>query len=102
MKFVYQLHCEDWTDLEVPGNTKLMLDLQDEAEYKLFKKPETAMLVHCSAGMGRTGTFIGLFKLIRDFKNRKVRQVTTCKNKETKTAKTSRCGMQPTTDTAPY
>ena len=81
MKFVYQLHCEGWTDLEVPEDTKLMLDLQDEAEYNLFKKPETAMLVHCSAGMGRTGTFIGLFKLIRDLKNRKVRQVTTFKNK---------------------
>ena len=81
MKTVQQLHCEAWTDLEVPRDTKVMLDLQDEAEYNLVKMPETAMLVHCSAGMGRTGTFIGLFKLIRDFRNRKVSQATIWKNK---------------------
>ena len=80
IKTVQQLHCEGWTDQEVPRDTKLMLDLQDEAEYNLAKMPEAAMLVHCSAGMGRTGAFIGLFKLIRDFRNRKVRQVTTYKN----------------------
>ena len=77
VKFVTQVHCEGWTDLEVPTDTKLMLDLQDQAEKNLAMMPEAAMLVHCSAGMGRTGAFIGLFKLIRDYRNRKVRQVLT-------------------------
>ena len=25
------------------------------------------MMVHCSAGVGRTGTFIGLYKLVNDY-----------------------------------
>ena len=72
MKVLDLIHCEDWDDADVQTDTKLMLDLHDEAEYALVKMPGTALLVHCSAGAGRTGTFIGLFKLIRDYKNRKV------------------------------
>ena len=74
MKHVDHLHCEGWTETEVLNDTKVLLDLQDEAEYNLIKNPEAALLVHCSAGVGRTGTFIGLFKLIRDYRNRKVSQ----------------------------
>ena len=70
-----------------------MLNLQDEAEYNLAKMPEAAMLVHCSAGMGRTGAFIGLFKLIRDFRNRKVRQDTTYKNNLRSETETETPGM---------
>ena len=72
MKNIDHLHCEGWSDNEVPKDTKLMLDLQNEVEYNLVKCPETALMVHCSGGAGRTGTFIGLFKLIRNYKNRKV------------------------------
>ena len=32
------------------------------------------LLVHCSAGVGRTGTFIGFFKLISDIINKKVKK----------------------------
>ena len=33
------------------------------------------MLVHCSAGVGRTGTFICLYKLVEDYFNKKVRKL---------------------------
>ena len=74
MKHIDHLHCEGWTETEVLRDTQVLLDLQDEAEHNLIKMPDTALLVHCSGGVGRTGTFIGLFKLIRDYRNRKVSQ----------------------------
>ena len=67
MKTVYQLHCEAWPDMEAPRDTKVLLDLFEEAEEVLSKNPDSTMMVHCSAGVGRTGTFIGLFKLAKDF-----------------------------------
>ena len=74
MRTIHHLHCEDWADTEVLRDTKVLLDLYDEAEYNLAMMPESFLMVHCSGGVGRTGTFIGLFKLIRDYKNRKVSQ----------------------------
>ena len=66
---VHQLHCVAWPDMEAPKDTKVLLDLFEEAEIVLDKNTDSTMMVHCSAGVGRTGTFIGLFKLIKDFEN---------------------------------
>ena len=67
MRTVHQLHCEAWGDREAPKDTKVLLDLYEEADDVLSKNPGSTMMVHCSAGVGRTGTFIGLFKLAKDF-----------------------------------
>ena len=72
VRSVYQLHCEAWPDMEAPKDTKVLLDLYEEAEDILSKNPDSAMMVHCSAGVGRTGTFIGLFKLAKDFNDKTV------------------------------
>ena len=57
---VHQLHCQAWPDMEAPKDTKVLLDLYKEAENVLSKNPETTMMVHCSAGVGRTGAFVNL------------------------------------------
>eukprot|EP00092_Neocalanus_flemingeri_P105635 GFUD01135429.1.p1 GENE.GFUD01135429.1~~GFUD01135429.1.p1 ORF type:complete len:202 (-),score=73.98 GFUD01135429.1:99-668(-) len=67
-KTVEQLQCTTWPDMEAPKDTKTLLDLFDFSEEILVDNPGT-MLVHCSAGVGRTGTFIGLYKLIKDYQN---------------------------------
>ena len=75
MRTVQQLHCEAWGDREAPKDTKVLLELYCEAEEVLSKNPGTTMMVHCSAGVGRTGTFIGLFKLVKDFEDDTVRSL---------------------------
>ena len=66
---IEQLHCISWPDMEAPKDTKTLLDLFDCTEEILLDNPGT-ILVHCSAGVGRTGSFIGLYKLIHDYNNK--------------------------------
>ena len=41
-------------------------------EKYLFIVTDNPILIHCSAGVGRTGTFIAVYKLILDYFNPKV------------------------------
>eukprot|EP00092_Neocalanus_flemingeri_P011524 GFUD01012419.1.p1 GENE.GFUD01012419.1~~GFUD01012419.1.p1 ORF type:complete len:975 (-),score=207.58 GFUD01012419.1:44-2638(-) len=70
---VNQLQCTAWKDMAAPSETKILLDLA----YAIppLKHNLTPLLVHCSAGVGRTGTFIGFYKLIEDIMNDEVKEV---------------------------
>ena len=67
---ISQLQTIKWADLTAPESTKIKLDLVHKAR-ELNTSTENPILVHCSAGVGRTGTFITVFKLIDDYHDRR-------------------------------
>jgi len=76
---VTQIQTELWPDLQAPEGPRLLIDLLHRAQdlHKEAGKNSKGrgagpMLVHCSAGVGRTGTFLALYKLWLDYKNPKV------------------------------
>ena len=69
---VKHLQTKKWADLTAPEDTKIMLDMV--GAIRTISRAQTSpepILVHCSAGVGRTGTFIGVYKLIEDFYDEK-------------------------------
>jgi len=63
IKKVVQLHYTAWPDHGVPDSTKTFLELIEMShDNNLNKSP---IVVHCSAGVGRTGTFIAVDYLLK-------------------------------------
>ena len=62
------VQCENWLEVEIPEETSILLELVELVKNLLIETPGT-LLVHCSGGAGRTGTFIALYKLIQDIDN---------------------------------
>ena len=69
---VTHLQTKKWADLTAPEDTRIMLDMVQavRAISHAQDSPEP-ILVHCSAGVGRTGTFIAVYKLIEDYYDEK-------------------------------
>ena len=68
---VSQLQTIKWADLTAPDDTKILRDLVQKS-LDLNTSKDT-ILVHCSAGVGRTGTFIAVYKLVSDYMDNKIR-----------------------------
>ena len=69
------LQTKKWADLTAPEDTKIMLDMvQAIRAISHTRDSPKPILVHCSAGVGRTGTFIAVYKLIEDFYDKKYPQ----------------------------
>ncbi|XP_006022075.1 receptor-type tyrosine-protein phosphatase eta isoform X2 [Alligator sinensis] len=63
---VRQFHFTAWPDHGVPETTELLISFRHLVEeYARQNPPESPTLVHCSAGVGRTGTFIAIDRLIQ-------------------------------------
>jgi protein tyrosine phosphatase len=56
---VVHLHYTEWPDFGVPRSTKLLRQLIDLVD-SYADRGKGPIVAHCSAGIGRTGTFIGL------------------------------------------
>lgn len=66
-KYIKQIHYGGWPDHEIPkdiktvyGNILFMFNIVDK---EIGHSP---ICVHCSAGVGRTGTFIALYNIYRE------------------------------------
>ncbi|KAJ1812917.1 Tyrosine-protein phosphatase non-receptor type 13 [Coemansia sp. RSA 2599] len=55
---VTQFHYTEWPDHGVPTSPVPLLQIVRELRSTVSPDPETPVVVHCSAGVGRTGTFI--------------------------------------------
>ena len=72
---VILLHYTGWPDFGAPEDTSDIIELvktvrniiKDEGQNK---EEIYSILVHCSAGVGRTGTFIGLYKLMEEIEQK--------------------------------
>ncbi|XP_063145438.1 receptor-type tyrosine-protein phosphatase eta [Candoia aspera] len=63
---VRQFHFTAWPDHGVPETTDLLISFRYLVhEFMKQKPPSSPTLVHCSAGVGRTGTFIAIDHLIQ-------------------------------------
>ncbi|XP_071118983.1 cell death abnormality protein 1-like [Haliotis cracherodii] len=68
-KTVKHVHYMVWPDKDVPDNTMSLVDLRNKVR-TFCDFAEGPMVVHCSAGVGRTGTLIALDSLIEDAETR--------------------------------
>ncbi|EYC34227.1 hypothetical protein Y032_0001g312 [Ancylostoma ceylanicum] len=64
-----QYHFLNWRDAKGPECTGHLLDFVERVMNKQFRKP---IVVHCSAGVGRTGVLIALWRLIERARNERV------------------------------
>ena len=70
-KRVTQLHYVGWPDYGVPEEDDHLINLVKQVRYiiqsdknKISKREKFMVLAHCSAGVGRTGTFIAMYQLM--------------------------------------
>eukprot|EP01121_Diplochlamys_sp_Union-15-3_P022248 TRINITY_DN940_c0_g2_i3.p1 TRINITY_DN940_c0_g2~~TRINITY_DN940_c0_g2_i3.p1 ORF type:complete len:343 (+),score=45.62 TRINITY_DN940_c0_g2_i3:61-1089(+) len=61
---VTQLHFEAWPDFGVPENPEAIQELLTRVQLEADEK--YPIVVHCSAGIGRTGTFVALHVLMNN------------------------------------
>ncbi|XP_071844247.1 uncharacterized protein [Apostichopus japonicus] len=60
---IEQLHFTEWPDKDIPDNGMCLVEFARHCKLIHFNK-QTPYLIHCSAGIGRTGTFIGLLSMM--------------------------------------
>jgi protein tyrosine phosphatase len=67
-KEVTQLHFISWPDHGVPEIDEVYDDFTKMIEK--VEQAETPVVIHCSAGIGRTGTFMSFYNIDNYFKNK--------------------------------
>ncbi|MFT7814350.1 receptor-type tyrosine-protein phosphatase eta-like [Arapaima gigas] len=63
-RFVRQFHFTAWPDHGVPETTELLINFRYLVREHMDQNRNSPTVVHCSAGVGRTGTFVAIDRLI--------------------------------------
>ncbi|KAM8938759.1 receptor-type tyrosine-protein phosphatase eta-like [Pelodytes ibericus] len=66
---VRHFHFTAWPDHGVPKTTNVLINFRNVVCDYVKNCPDTPILVHCSAGVGRTGTLIALDRIIRQMES---------------------------------
>lgn len=75
---IYHAHYLKWPDHGVPTGTKdALLFLEKVEYYKQLTQTNAPILLHCSAGIGRTGTFCAIDIGIKQYLNEKIIDIPT-------------------------
>ncbi|KAF0268569.1 hypothetical protein FOG48_02372 [Hanseniaspora uvarum] len=69
---VHHLYYDKWEDFSSPTSISQVLDLIKHTN-SLRKNKDLKIISHCSAGVGRTGTFFALYYLYNSFKNKSLK-----------------------------
>jgi len=70
---IYHAHYLKWPDHGIPSNTKDALAFLDRVEYyRQLTMTRAPILLHCSAGIGRTGTFCAIDIGIKKYLEKKI------------------------------
>uniref|UniRef100_A0A0K0EKE9 Protein-tyrosine-phosphatase n=1 Tax=Strongyloides stercoralis TaxID=6248 RepID=A0A0K0EKE9_STRER len=72
-KVIIQFQLKSWPDHLVPPSSSILVTLLREVQLISSRNP---IVVHCSAGIGRTGTFMGIHYASERFKNQKDGDIT--------------------------
>jgi len=81
-RIIYQYHFLIWPDMGVPDDATFLLEMIEEINHSALKlNPESQtkspLLVHCSAGIGRTGTFVLIDTVIKKYREDGVHSIET-------------------------
>lgn len=72
VRTIYHAHYQKWPDHGVPAGTRDALEFLDRVEfYRQKSKTRAPVLLHCSAGIGRTGTFCAIDNGIKRYLEQK-------------------------------
>ncbi|CAF1121367.1 unnamed protein product [Rotaria magnacalcarata] len=72
-RIIYHAHYRKWPDHGIPSNTKDALLFLDKVEdYRQITTTKAPILLHCSAGIGRTGTFCVIDIEIKRYLEKKI------------------------------
>jgi len=73
---VIQYHYMDWPDHGAPVESETILKLMDDMDTRTTKLgyQNNPFVVHCSAGIGRTGTFVLIHSFLQNFKKLELKE----------------------------
>ncbi|KAK1166619.1 receptor-type tyrosine-protein phosphatase epsilon-like isoform X1 [Acipenser oxyrinchus oxyrinchus] len=68
MRLVRQFHFHGWPEIGIPADGKGMIDIIAAVQKQQQQSGNHPIIVHCSAGAGRTGTFVALSNILERVK----------------------------------